>query len=134
LLLLALPAWASAAETVFVVENHSPAIADGELRQPVGIETLAGVIAPVLTEGCALPCQKEELFSTAARGMTSLQLKIYRGRGMQAALAHFLGRFVIRGWRGHSRIAVTFVAVGDRLEIRAKDVDRGRPLKISRAK
>jgi hypothetical protein len=46
-----------------ILEQRSPAIRDNRLVEPVGFETLGGVLTPVL-KPCATPCETTEIFST----------------------------------------------------------------------
>jgi molecular chaperone DnaK len=120
------------------VEDESPAVAAEALVEPVGIETFGGVFTQLLPVGCGVPCEKTELFSTAADRQTELRVSLYRGRGKMVAQAHALGTFTIRGWdaapRGVPAIAVTVAVVGRRIELRAVDRKGRRPLILARAK
>jgi molecular chaperone DnaK len=119
------------------VEEQSPAIVDGVLVEPVGIETLGGVFTQLLPQQCRLPCGRTEVFSTAADNQLEVRITLFRGQAKMAAQAHPLGTFVVQGLapapRGQPAIAVTFNAADHRIELRAVDRKAGRRLSIIRA-
>src|SRR5438093_7932163 len=78
------------------VESPCPAIVDSRLAEPVGFETLGGVFTPVIGP-CMLPCEKTEVFSTAADNQAQIALYVFRGNNPRVAQNHSLGNFVIRG-------------------------------------
>jgi len=62
-----------------VLERSSPAVANnGVLIQNVGLETLGGVVTPLLKTGCATPCRDVEIFSTAQDNQRKFQVTLYR--------------------------------------------------------
>lgn len=45
----------------------------------LGIETLGGVFTKIVGRNTSIPTNKRELFSTAAEGQTSVEIKVYQG-------------------------------------------------------
>jgi molecular chaperone DnaK len=107
-----------------VLEPASPAIRDNRLVEPVGFETLGGVLTHVLTP-CATPCEKTEIFSTAADNQSQISLIVLRG-GV-ASEAHRLGTFLIQSIpprpRGVPQIAVTLRAEAGDLLVAVRDLE-----------
>lgn len=58
----------------------------------VGIETLGGVASPLLPKGCALPCERAEVFSTAVDSQPSVEIYVLVGEAKLAAQAHGAAR------------------------------------------
>jgi molecular chaperone DnaK (HSP70) len=117
-----------------VVEQESPAIRDNRLVEPVGFETLGGVLTPVLTP-CATPCERTEIFSTAVDNQSQISLMVLRGQG-GAAEAHRLGTFLIQSIpprpRGVPQIAVTLRAEAGALLVAVRDLE-GTSVTLARA-
>jgi molecular chaperone DnaK (HSP70) len=66
-----------------VLERNSPAIgADGTLVQDIGLETIGGVMTPLLKTGCVTPCRDAEIFSTAQDNQPQLQVARERPIGI----------------------------------------------------
>jgi molecular chaperone DnaK (HSP70) len=80
-----------------VIEEYSPAIADGSLMEDIGIETLGGVFTPILPKGTKLPCRVSNVFSTAHDNQEFLSISLYRGKKDLVKENLPLGEFEIRG-------------------------------------
>jgi molecular chaperone DnaK len=103
----------------------------------MGIETLGGRLTRLIERNASIPCEKKEIFSTAADGQTAVTVSVYQG---ESEIAHSpanrkLGEFNLEGIRpaprGEPRIEVTFSL--DRngiLTVTAKDLDTGKENKI----
>jgi len=117
------------------IEHQSPAIRDSRLVEPVGFETLGGVLTPVLT-ACATPCEKTEVFSTATDNQSQISLFLVRGGSGVAAEGHRLGTFLIKSIpprpRGTPQIAVTLRADAGDLILLVRDRG-GATLTLNRA-
>ena len=133
-LVLAACGRAPAPAATAVVEPASPAIRDNRLIEPVGFETLGGVLTPVLIP-CATPCEKTEIFSTAVDNQSQISLMVLRGKGGVASGAHRLGTFLIQSIpprpRGVPQIAVTLRAEAGDLLVAVRDLD-GASLTLAR--
>ena len=99
------------------LDPRTPAVAQGQLIEDLGIETLGGVFTPLLTRGQSLPCEMTETFSTAADDQEHVEIRLFRGSAKLARDATLVGRFVIEGLpklpRGVSLVAVTFSVAAD---------------------
>jgi molecular chaperone DnaK (HSP70) len=101
------------------LEKRSPAVANGQLVETLGIETLGGVLTPLIPRGQAVPCEVTETFSRAADNQEHVEVRLFRGNAKLARDATLVGRFVIEGLpkvpRGTVNVAVTFsvTAEGD---------------------
>lgn len=94
----------------------------------LGIETLGGVLTPLITRNTTIPTSKSQIFSTAADNQPGVEVMVYQGERPMAADNKFLGRFSLEGIRparrGEPRIQVTFsLDVNGILTVTAKDLD-----------
>ncbi len=116
-----------------VVEANSPVVTGSELGESIGLETLGGVFTVLLQQGCELPCEKTEVFSTAEDNQTEIQIFLARGSASRAAENHSLGAFAILGLpplpRGQPSVRVTIRARNGRITLTARD-DAGAPIRI----
>ena len=126
---------AAAPSATAVVEQESPAIRNNRLVEPVGFETLGGVLTPVLTP-CATPCEKTEIFSTAVDNQSQISLMVLRGKAGVTSEAHRLGTFLIQSIpprpRGVPQIAVTLRAEAGTILVAVRDLEGAR-LTLARA-
>jgi molecular chaperone DnaK (HSP70) len=118
-----------------LLESHSPAIsADGVLLESVGIETLGGVLTPILEKGCRLPCEASSNFGNASDNQTAFRLHVYRGNVNIATQGYYLGTAIVSGLapqaQGQAHIKLTFIASGNDLLIRAIEIDTRKPLTV----
>jgi molecular chaperone DnaK (HSP70) len=125
LALAALTGCRSPAATI-ELDPRTPAVAQGDLVEDLGIETLGGVFTPFLTRGRSLPCEITETFSTAADNQEHVEIRLFRGIARFARDATLVGRFVVEGLpklpRGIPIVAVTFgVTAGGAVRISARE-------------
>jgi molecular chaperone DnaK len=78
----------------------------------LGIETLGGVTTVLIARNTTIPAKKSEIFSTAADGQTSVEVKVLQGERQMAADNRVLGEFRLDGIppapRGMPQVEVTF--------------------------
>lgn len=78
----------------------------------LGLETLGGVMTPVIERNTTIPTAKPQVFSTAANSQTSVEIHVLQGERPMAADNRTLGRFILDGIppapRGVPQIEVTF--------------------------
>lgn len=96
-----------------------------------GIETLGGVMTPMLERGTTIPVKHTEKFSTASDNQPAVSIKVYQGERSRAADNRLVGNFDLEGIlpapRGIPQIEVTFdISADGILDISAKDLGTGR--------
>ncbi len=94
----------------------------------LGLETLGGVMTPLIPRNTTIPTSKSQIFSTATDNQTGVEVMVYQGERPMAQDNKFLGRFSLTGIRparrGTPRIQVTFALdVNGILTVTAKDLD-----------
>ncbi len=92
----------------------------------LGIETLGGVMTPMIPANTTIPTRKSEIFSTAADNQTSVEIHVLQGERPMARDNRSLGRFHLDGIppaaRGIPQIEVTFdIDANGILAVTAKD-------------
>jgi molecular chaperone DnaK len=92
----------------------------------LGIETLGGVMTPMIPSNTTIPTKKSEVFSTAADSQPSVEIHILQGERPMANDNKSLGRFHLEGIpqapRGTPQIEVTFdIDANGILNVSAKD-------------
>lgn len=97
----------------------------------LGIETLGGVMTPLIEANTTIPTSKTETFSTAADNQSSVEIHILQGERAQAKDNRTLGRFHLDGIppapRGVPQIEVTFdIDANGVLSVSAKDKGTGK--------
>lgn len=102
----------------------------------LGIETLGGVMTKLIDRNTTIPTRKEEVFSTAADGQTSVHVKVCQGEREIAAHNKMLGDFELSGLppapRGVPKIKVTFdIDANGILSVSARDEGTGKEQKIT---
>jgi molecular chaperone DnaK len=118
-----------------MVESRSPAIGEnGAMQQAVGLETLGGMLTPLLQVGCKLPCESREVFSTAADKQDQITIRLFRGGGPTVAGAYSLGEYRVEGIpplpRGQPQIEVRVATKDRNLIIEASDVATRLPYRV----
>jgi molecular chaperone DnaK len=82
------------------------------LAESVGIETLGGVLTPILAEGLPIPASRSQMFSTAADEQSNIEIHVLAGSTGVAQGARTVGRYEIvdiePAPRGLPQIEVTF--------------------------
>ena len=94
----------------------------------LGIETLGGVMTPLIPCFTATPTTKSQIFSTAADNQPAVDIMVYQGERPMAHDNKLLGHFQLSGIkparRGQPRIEVTFnIDVNGIVKVTAKDLD-----------
>ncbi len=97
----------------------------------LGIETLGGVMTPLIEANSTIPTSKSQVFSTAADNQSSVEIHILQGERAQAAANRTLGRFHLDGIppapRGMPQIEVSFdLDANGVLNVLAKDKGTGK--------
>jgi molecular chaperone DnaK len=102
----------------------------------LGIETLGGVMTPLIERNSTIPARKSEIFSTAADGQTQVEVHVLQGERPMAADNRTLGKFVLDGIppapRGTPQIEVAFdIDANGIVKVSAKDQATGRAQDIT---
>ena len=102
----------------------------------LGIETLGGVFTRLIERNTTIPTKKSQIFSTAADGQTSVDIKVYQGEREIAAHNKLLGNFQLTGIppapRGVPQIEVTFdIDANGIVHVSAKDLGTGNEQQIT---
>lgn len=63
----------------------------------LGVETVGGAVAKIMTRNSTVPARATEIFSTSVDGQTSIRLTIYQGEREMAADCRRLGEFHLGG-------------------------------------
>src|ERR687884_927303 len=78
----------------------------------LGVETLGGVMTPLIPRNTTIPTRKSEMFSTAADNQTSVEVHVLQGERPMARDNRTLGRFHLAGLppapRGVPQVEVSF--------------------------
>ena len=102
----------------------------------LGIETLGGVMTPLIQRNTTIPSRKSEIFSTAADNQTSVEVHVLQGERQMARDNRTLGRFHLTGLaaapRGVPQIEVAFdIDANGIVSVTAKDTATGKEQKIT---
>jgi len=102
----------------------------------LGIETLGGVMTPLITRNTTIPTKKSEIFTTAADSQTSVEVHVLQGERPMARDNRTLGKFHLVGippaQRGIPQIEVTFdIDANGILNVSAKDNATGKQQNIT---
>ncbi len=102
----------------------------------LGIETLGGVMTPLIARNTTIPTRKSEIFSTAADSQTSVEVHVCQGERPMAKDNRTLGRFHLDGIppapRGIPQVEVTFdIDANGIVHVAAADKATGKEQKIT---
>ena len=102
----------------------------------LGIETMGGVMTPLITRNTTIPTRKSEVFSTASDNQTSVEVHVLQGERQMARDNRTLGRFQLEGLppaaRGVPQVEVTFdIDANGIVSVTAKDSATGKEQKIT---
>lgn len=101
----------------------------------LGIETMGGVLTPIIEKNTAIPTRKSQTFSTADDNQPAVTIQVYQGERKMAAQNKLLGRFDLTDIppapRGMPQIEVTFdIDANGILNVSAKDKGTGKAQSI----
>jgi molecular chaperone DnaK len=102
----------------------------------LGVETLGGVMTPLIPRNTTIPTRKSEIFSTASDNQTSVEVHVLQGERPLARDNRTLGRFHLVGIppapRGVPQVEVAFDLDANGIaNVSAKDLGTGKEQKIT---
>jgi len=102
----------------------------------LGIETLGGVMTPLIERNTTIPTKKSEIFSTAADNQPSVEIHVLQGERKMSPDNKSIGKFHLDGIppaaRGVPQIEVAFdIDANGILNVSAKDLGTGKEQKIT---
>jgi molecular chaperone DnaK len=102
----------------------------------LGIETLGGIMTPLIERNTTIPTKKSEVFSTAADNQPSVEIKVLQGERKMAFDNKAIGNFHLDGIppapRGTPQIEVSFdIDSNGILNVTAKDLGTKKEQKIT---
>ena len=101
----------------------------------LGIETMGGIMTPLVERNTTIPTQKKQIFSTAADNQPAVTIRVLQGERKMAIDDKEIGRFDLTDIppapRGTPQIEVAFDIDADGiLHVSAKDLSSGKEQKI----
>jgi len=101
----------------------------------LGIETLGGVMTPLIERNTTIPTKKSEVFSTAEDNQTTVEIHVLQGERKMAVDNKTIGKFQLTGippaQRGVPQVEVAFdIDANGILHVSAKDNATGKEQKI----
>ncbi|MBU6441339.1 MAG: molecular chaperone DnaK [Betaproteobacteria bacterium] len=102
----------------------------------LGIETLGGVMTPMIKRNTTIPTKHTQVYSTAEDNQPAVTIKVYQGEREMASGNKVLGEFNLEGIpaapRGMPQIEVTFdIDANGILHVSARDKGTGKENKIT---
>jgi molecular chaperone DnaK len=101
----------------------------------LGIETLGGVMTPIINRNTTIPTKKSQVFTTAEDNQTSVEIHVLQGERQMSGDNRTLAKFILDGIppspRGVPQVEVTFDTDADGiLHVSAKDLATQKEQKI----
>ncbi|QCI22610.1 molecular chaperone DnaK [Buchnera aphidicola] len=102
----------------------------------LGIETMGGIMTPLITKNTTIPTKHSQIFSTAEDNQSAVTIHVLQGERKRSSDNKSLGQFNLDGIdpapRGTAQIEVTFDIDSDGiLHVSAKDKKTGKEQKIT---
>uniref|UniRef100_A0A7C4KZU5 Chaperone protein DnaK n=2 Tax=Bellilinea TaxID=475960 RepID=A0A7C4KZU5_9CHLR len=102
----------------------------------LGVETMGGVMTPIIERNTTIPVRRSQIFSTAEDNQTAVDIHVLQGERTMAADNITLGRFRLDGIppapRGIPQIEVTFdIDANGILNVSAKDKATGKEQRVT---